>query len=197
MAQRDASTIQTAHDWANRYESGNTPWDLGGPHPELALRLQDGRLAPPREGARVLVPGAGRGHDALALARRGWDVTAIDVVEALSGTLGPALERYGGRFLVVDALTYEDEPFELLFDHTFFCAISPDVREEWGRRAAALVAPSGHYAALMFPVGRPAAEGGPPYGMDATAVTTALGAEFRRLDESGLERPAPGRPWRE
>ena len=187
----------TVQGWADRYAVDNTPWDLGGPHPELAARLVDGRLAPPHEGARAVVPGCGRGHDAVALARRGWNVTAVDPVEALGSELAPMLERVGGRFVVGDALTFEDDPFDLIWDHTFFCAIHPDVRPAWGERAAQLLVPGGHYAALMFPVGRPVEEGGPPFGMDGVAVMDALGARFRRLEETDLERPVSRRTWRE
>ena len=92
------------YDWAAHYAAANTPWDLGGPHPELSQRLSDGDLAPPRDGARALVPGCGHGHDALALARRGWVVTAVDLVPDLAETLGKELARRGGRFLRGDVL---------------------------------------------------------------------------------------------
>ena len=89
------------YDWAAHYAAANTPWDLGGPHPELSQRLSDGDLAPPRDGARALVPGCGHGHDALALARRGWVVTAVDLVADLAETLGKELARLHLRDEVV------------------------------------------------------------------------------------------------
>lgn len=201
-------------DWASRYDVEDTPWDLGGPHPELSVRLQDGRLAPDRvsgggagsgagsgPGGRVLVPGAGRAHDALALARRGWTVTALDLVGAVADRVGPELERHGGRYVTADAFTWEPEegaaPFDLVWDHTFFCAIDPSMRAAWGARARSLVAPGGRYAALVFPVGKPAAEGGPPFGMDAKAVLDALGASFRAVEDEPVQRSVPRRTWRE
>ena len=63
--------------------------------------------------------------------------------------------------------------------------------------AGELVAPGGRYAALMFPVGRPLEEGGPPFGMDGAAVMDALGSVFRRVEEGDPERPVAKRPWRE
>ena len=152
-------------DWAGRYRAGQTPWDLGAAHPELTRRLQDGSLAPPASGGRALVPGAGRGHDALALARRGWTVVALDLVETLADDLAGPLSRSGGRFVAGDALEFEDEPFDLIWDHTFFCAIEPADRARWGQRAGELLRPGAAYAALVFPFGKPAAEGGPPHGM--------------------------------
>lgn len=185
-------------DWAARYRSGDTPWDLGGPHPELSVRLQDGRLAPPRPGAKAFVPGAGAGHDALALARRGWAVTAVDLVVDLAPRVGPELERKGGRFVVGDAIAFDGAgEFDLVWDHTFFCAMPPARRGDWGRQVESLLVPGGVYSALVFPVGKPAAEGGPPFGMEEAHVLEVLGPLFR-LDASGpVSRAVPRRTWRE
>lgn len=185
-------------DWAARYHAGDTPWDLGGPHPELSVRLQDGRLAPPRAGAKALVPGAGAGHDALALARRGWRVTAVDGVAELATMVGPDLERLGGSYVTGDALAFTtDEPFDLVWDHTFFCAIDPTERARWGARAGELVAPGGRYVALVFPLGKPAAEGGPPHGMSAEDVIGVLGPLFKVEESVPVSRPVARRTWRE
>lgn len=190
-------------DWSAHYRANDTPWDLGGPHPELSSRLQDGRLAPPAAGARVLVPGAGAGHDALALARRGWRVTAIDLVEDLKGLVGPVLERHGGRYVTGDAIEFdwsggpEESGFDLVWDHTFFCAIHPDRREPWGQRAASLVRPGGRYVSLVFPIGKLASEGGPPFGMDGAAIGGALGSLFKVEEHVPVSRPVARRQWRE
>ncbi|MEL7170812.1 MAG: tetratricopeptide repeat protein, partial [Bacteroidota bacterium] len=94
--------------------------------------------------------------DAIALARRGWQVTALDVVPSLAAEMGAELERLGGEYVVGDALRLEGEPFDLVWDHTFFCAIDPGSRAPWGQRVRDLVVPGGRYTALVFPVGKPA-----------------------------------------
>lgn len=185
-------------DWSARYAASDTPWDNGAPHPELSLRLQDGRLAPPHEGAKVLVPGAGRAHDAIALARRGWEVTAVDIVESLAPEVAPQLEKLGGRFVVGDALEVDDSHgFDLIWDHTFFCAIQPEDRPRWGALAGRLLRPGGVYAALVFPIGRPLEAGGPPYGMDCDALHSSLGTLFRGREAEPVTRPLKRRQWRE
>ena len=121
-------------NWKARYEAKSTPWDLAREHPELERRLAARELGPP---ATVYVPGCGRGHDALALARAGFRVTAVDSVDVVELGEGSKLEelgRLGSSFRVADALAFETEPVALVFDHTFFCALPLDRSAPSGAR---------------------------------------------------------------
>lgn len=192
------STPPTAFDWSARYGERNTPWDLGAAHPELVARLSRGEWLPPRPGARALVPGCGYAHDALALARAGWAVTAIDVVGTLAEPVTARLAPFGSRFLVEDALAHRaGETYDLLFEHTFFCALDPAQRPAWGELARANVAGGGHLVVLLFPVGKPASEGGPPHGVERADYETALGRGWRPLEHGPCAHGAPQRTWRQ
>src|SRR6478609_4291828 len=62
-------------DWQHHYETGDTPWNKGGPSPPLVQWLAGHRLH-----GRVLVPGCGHGHDLVPLAASGADsVTGLDI----------------------------------------------------------------------------------------------------------------------
>ncbi len=173
-------------DWSFAYRSERTPWDMRRPHPELVRRLEvDPTLGCSAVG-RVLVPGCGRGHDAVALASAGWEVTAVDIADALEDETRPALEAAGVRFelanvFTVDPLTIGGD-FDLVFDHTFFCAVEPEERHRFGAMADAVLAPAGLVTSVVFPLGRPHSEGGPPYGMMPDDVAAALGNGFRQLE---------------
>ena len=55
--------------WGDKWKEGHTPWDLGREHPglhESLLLASD--LGGLEKGARILVPGCGRGHEAYFLA---------------------------------------------------------------------------------------------------------------------------------
>lgn len=65
--------------WQQRFETGQTGWDRGAPHPQLAAWLADGLLP---TGARIVVPGCGRGHELSVLARAGLDVIGLDYTPA-------------------------------------------------------------------------------------------------------------------
>lgn len=176
--------------WNARYAGADTPWDLGRAHPELVHRLPE--LGPP---GRAFVGGAGRAHDALALARHGWQVVATDWAPD-AAEAGVELARLGSRYVVTDSLAYEDSLFDLVFEHTFFCAIDPSQRRDYGAMANRIVAPGGRLAAIVFPVGKHPTTGGPPWGISTAMLDTALGAAFTlQTDEPVLHRGHPG--WRE
>ena len=175
-------------NWGDRYASDDTPWDLGRVHPELEFRLR-GDLRALGEDPRALVPGCGRGHDAAALGAAGWKVTAIDAVEELRQAVESRLEPAGGEFVVGDALSHEGGPFDLLWDHTFFCAIDPAERHRYGDMARRLVRSGGKVALLVYPVGRPYEHGGPPWAMSADQVADVLRAEFDLVQDEPVKHP--------
>jgi SAM-dependent methyltransferase len=109
--------------WDNDYDdlyrdtadSGGPPWDIGGPQPALAEVLANGVKGP-----KVLDIGCGTGDLAIALARRGYDVTAVDI----SGVaIGMARAKAAGEGLTVHfevadatALSLPSAPFHTVFD---------------------------------------------------------------------------------
>ena len=173
-----SDAIPSAYDWAERYARNDTNWDLGAPHPELAARIAAGEM----KARRAFVGGCGRGHDALALARAEARVTAIDIVPELAAGLADKLRALGGEFLVADALAFvPKEPFDLVFEHTFFArCIRPCGRN--GRARAPCSRRRAGCGRWSFPsTSRPS--GGPPHGRRRT-ISTALGPGFRLLEDA-------------
>lgn len=182
-------------DWDARYVAGTTGWDLGGPVPLLTDALSAGLL--PASG-RAFVPGAGRGYDAGALAEAGWAVIACD--------LSPTAATYAAvhfpnvDYVVADALDAEQAlartggPVDLLWDHTFFCAIPPAMRPQVGDLARGLVRPGGLLASGIFPVGRADADG-PPYAYAPEDLDAVLGDGFERFHLGPVVQISPRLPW--
>jgi len=59
------------------YLNGRPPWDTGVTPPELVALVEE-HDGPP---GRVLELGCGTGTNAVYLARHGWDVTAVDLID--------------------------------------------------------------------------------------------------------------------
>jgi hypothetical protein len=189
--------------WESAWSEGRTGWDAGEAVPALSEVLERMERAP----GRALVPGAGSGYDALALAQAGWEVVALDVAptaarrfEALRDARGVSAER--ARVEVGDFFTWEPgERFDLIWDYTFLCAIDPARRREWAARMWELLAPGGELVTLIFPIvdqadGADHREGehGPPYRMHPELVGRLVAGRF---DEVASWEPAASHPGRE
>jgi SAM-dependent methyltransferase len=182
-----------AAGWEQRYRDGVTPWDLGGPPPAL-LDALDG---PPLAGGarRVLVPGAGFGHDALAFARAGHRVTAVDVAPSACGALRARAERAG---LVVDVLEGDvlalparlAGAFDVVWEQTCLCALASVQREVYVASMATALRPGGHFLGLFWHHGQP---GGPPHDMPPDLVRTLFAPRFVELALQPVARSAAGR----
>lgn len=164
--------------WQQRFEQRQTPWDRGAPGPQLVRWIADGTLA---RGQRVAVPGCGSGHDVLALASAGVEVSAIDYAAAAVALTRQRLAATGASADVVQADVLQWRPGaaqDAVYEQTCWCALHPD---DWAAYAAQLHAwlrPGGTLLLLAMQCRRDGAAAGrvegPPYHMDINAVRALL-----------------------
>lgn len=152
--------------WENRYQTTNTPWDRGETSPALLQWLDSGELAP----CRVLVPGCGRGYEVVELARRGFEVVALDFAPSAVRHLQEVLALKGltGEVLEADVLVWTPlRPFDAIYEQTCLCALPPGAWAAYGARLRDWLRPEGLLFALFMQTGR---EGGPPFHCDMEAM---------------------------
>lgn len=177
--------VNSPDKWQADYERRTDGWDLGGPTPALKRLASDGRLSP----GRLIVLGAGRGHDARGFARQGFAVTAVDFaphavreMQALSDPAAPVEVLAQDLFRLPAALNYS---FDYVLEYTCFCAIDPKRRSEYADVVQRLLKPGGTYIDLAFPLdGRP---GGPPFATSPAEMRTLFEARGFQL----LSRQVP------
>ncbi|MEP6686438.1 MAG: methyltransferase domain-containing protein [Verrucomicrobiota bacterium] len=186
---------QTQTDWEAAYRLGETPWEKGKAHPALIDFLtENGPVA-----GEVLVPGCGFGYDVRALSAPGNHVIGIDLAPfAISKAKAfPKVTRE--EYLLADlfALPVEfDSKFDVVFEHTCFCAIDPTRRTNYVETIGRVLKPGGKIIAIFF-LNPDHAEGGPPYGVPGADLDALFGAPFSLENEWIPRRTYEGREQRE
>ncbi|WP_328901102.1 methyltransferase domain-containing protein [Streptomyces sp. NBC_00441] len=116
------------------YRDGAPPWDTGVTPPEL-IALVEGPGAP--EPGRALELGCGTGTNAVYLARHGWRVTAVDLVDR---AVRRAREKTAAAGVDVDILCGDATrlgevgapgPYDLFFDLSCYCGIPAHRRDAY------------------------------------------------------------------
>jgi hypothetical protein len=186
----------TPIDWHEAWAAGLTPWDLRASTPPLAALLERGAAqVGVRPGARVAVPGCGRGHDLRVFAAHGCAVTGFDLVPAAVDEARAllAFNRVTADVHCRDVLGLLPEfeaTFDVVYDYTCYCALPLHLRDAYGRVAAGLLRPGGVCLHLTFPtradVAGPA--GRPPYVITPDDVRRSFGPHL----ELRTELPAEG-----
>src|SRR3989442_12336103 len=109
-------------EFEKSYATGDTPWDSGRPSAELVRGLAAGLLT----GQIVLEIGCGTGTNAIELARRGYRVTAIDLVDLAVRRARDKAQSAGVDidFRVGDATRMDlGGPFDVVFDRGVYHGI--------------------------------------------------------------------------
>ncbi len=163
----------TREFWDQRFAAGDTPWDRGDANPQLAAWLAAGALAP----CRIFVPGCGSGYEVAALARAGFDVTALDYAPEAIARTRKLLDADSLKATLVDAdaLTWQPAaPFDAVYEQTCLCALYPDQWRDYADRLRRWLVPGGKLFALFVQLARPGAAAGaiegPPYHCDINAM---------------------------
>jgi SAM-dependent methyltransferase len=152
-------TFLSADYWNERYEMGQTGWDIGTvstPIKHYIDQLTDKNI-------RILIPGGGNSYEALYLLEQGFtNVTVIDLAPTVTEKLKHQTASYKHHIEILTGDFFElDGQYDLILEQTFFCAIDPSLRKKYVSKMAALLSPEGKLVGLLF---NRSFEGGPPFG---------------------------------
>ncbi len=158
--------------WEEKYRANSIPWDRGGTSPALHAWLESGDLSP----GSILIPGCGRGHEAVVLAQRGFQVTALDIAPTALKHLEAELAQAGvsAERVCADVLAWQPvAAFDAIYEQTCLCALSPDHWRDYERQLQRWLKPNGRLFALFMQTER---EGGPPYHCALSEMRTLFPA---------------------
>ncbi|MBK9729944.1 MAG: SAM-dependent methyltransferase [Chitinophagaceae bacterium] len=145
--------------WEARYKNQETGWDIGTVSPPLKSyfeQLKD-------KSARILIPGAGNGHEAAFLLDQGFNnVFMLDISKTPLLNFEEKYPSFPKAHLVHENFFEHNGIYDLIIEQTFFCALDPALRSAYAKKMYSLLATPGTLAGLLFD--DPLMKDGPPFG---------------------------------
>ena len=182
-----------------RYEAGDTPWDIGKPDFNLIQTVTATPIAP----CKALDIGCGTGDNTIWLSQQNFPVLGIDTSAiAIDKAKDKALKAHVQcTFMVIDFLTsrIEEAPFGFAFDRGCFHAVKSDKeRNSFAKNVNAHLEKDGLWLSLVGNADEQRHAPGPPQ-RTARDIVNAVEPFFEILllvsTYFGSNRPSPPRAW--
>lgn len=145
--------------WSARYQTNQAKWNAGAvttPIKEFVDQLTDKSI-------RILIPGVGHGHELVYLYEQGFsNVYAIDLASEPLEEIMRKIPSFPRTHLVQGDFFELEATFDLILEQTFFCALSPNLREAYAEKMNSLLKDDGLLAGVLFDF--PLDQEWPPYG---------------------------------
>jgi len=172
------------------YRDGTPPWDSGVTPPELVALVEGTDALTP---GHVLELGCGTGTNAVYLARHGWRVAAIDLIDRAVRQAREKADAAGVDVTVLcgDATRLDEVgvpgPYDLYFDLSCYCGIPPHRRDAYAAGLTKRASPGARL--LMFGYG-PEAFDDPISGVTADELSARF-AGWRLVEATSGTNPVP------
>lgn len=154
-----SANFLSADYWSSRYQNEKTGWDIGNistPLKEYIDQLTDKSL-------KILIPGAGNGHEAEYLHNQGFsNVYVCDLASEALDNLSKRCPSFPKSNLIHSDFFDLKGQYDLILEQTFFCAIDPSKRENYLIKTKELLKDSGKLVGVLFGLEFPFQ--GPPFG---------------------------------
>jgi SAM-dependent methyltransferase len=191
----DNKNVEKETHWNKIYKEEDNPgWNLGEPAEALKDMLPRLKISK----SRVLVLGCGDGHDAAFFAQAGHIVTAVDFAPL---AIERAKKLYGDlanlKFVQADVFNLPkdfDQAFDVVFEHTCYCAINPAKRQDLVKVWNRVLIRGGHLMGVFFAFERRQAT---PYGGTEWELRQRLKANYKPIFWGRWQTSVPRREGRE
>lgn len=191
----DTLDIEKSNFWSEIYQSPENPgWNLNDSAEAFKDMLP--RLKLPK--SRILVLGCGEGHDAALFAKAGHVVTAVDFSKE-------AIERGRKKYSDLENLSFYESnifhlptewnhSFDVVVEHTCYCAIPPEQRNELVRLYRRMLHEEGQLLAVFYTMEK---RSGPPFGATEWEIRKRTQEHFQYLFWGRLRNSIPRRMGKE
>jgi len=137
------------HYWSERYEKGNTGWDVGAPTTPIKSYID----SLTDKSTHLLIPGAGNGYEA----EYAWNCGFVNThILDISKIPLDAFKKRNPSFPSAqlhhsDFFAHEGE-YDLILEQTFFCSFvpSPENRKAYAKKMSDLLCEGGKLVGVLF-----------------------------------------------
>ena len=144
--------------WSSRYKNQQTGWDIGdpsGPLIHLFEKIEDKNL-------KILIPGCGNAYAADYLFQKGFrNVSIMDVSIEPLNVFRERNNDFPEHHILHENFFNHKGQYDLIIEQTFFCAIDPEMRQDYVKKCHELLKEKGKLIGVLFDR---EFIGGPPFG---------------------------------
>uniref|UniRef100_UPI0040499F9D methyltransferase domain-containing protein n=1 Tax=Flavobacterium sp. TaxID=239 RepID=UPI0040499F9D len=145
--------------WEARYEKNQTGWDVGIITAPLKTYIDQWS----DKTAKILIPGAGNGHEFDYLIGQGFsEVYIVDIAKKPLENIRKRNPKIDAKYFIESDFFDIDNQFNLIIEQTFFCALNPNLRMSYSNQVLKLLKQNGTLAGVLFNF--PITNEGPPFG---------------------------------
>lgn len=153
------SKILNNEYWDNRYCTNEIGWDVGHittPLKDYFDQLENKRL-------KILIPGCGNSYEFEYLLNHGFEnVYVLDYAKFPLDNIKSRVSNCNSNQLINSNFFEHNIKYDLIIEQTFFCALNPELREDYVHKMNSLLNSNGKLVGLLFQF--PLTEVGPPFG---------------------------------
>ena len=158
--------------WEAQYKSKKTGWDLGQVSPPIKAFVDNIS----NKNSRILIPGCGNSYEAQYLLEQDFlNITVIDIAPTPVSVLKEKFKDNPNITIILGDFFEHQSKYDLIIEQTFFCALPPEMRQQYVLKMHQLLAEEGILAGLLF---NKMFESGPPFGGSKEEYQKLFAAAF-------------------
>tara|TARA_B100001758_G_C18062106_1_gene428702 strand:- start:64 stop:642 length:579 start_codon:yes stop_codon:yes gene_type:complete len=167
--------MNTAY-WNSRYANNETGWDIGAPSKPLIhlfKQIKDKNL-------KILIPGCGNAYEANYLYQKGFrNVFIMDIAKEPLKTFKERNTNFTTEQVIHEDFFKHQGQYDIIVEQTFFCAIHPEMRQDYVKKCHELLKNKGKLIGVLFDR---EFEGGPPFGGNKNEYLQLFKTHFPKVE---------------
>ncbi len=174
--------------WDSNWQTGQTGWDIGYPSPAI-IDYVDRNV---NKSSSILIPGCGNAYEAEYLANNNFqDITLIDISKTAVNNLKSKFKQHPNVNIIHSDFFEHKGQYDIIIEQTFFCALNPELRNDYAKQMSKLLKPTGNLFGLLFKI--EFEKEGPPFGGSESEYRRTFEPYFNILEMEDCNNSIPKR----